>query len=85
MRPVTEQNILNLADRLMGQYRRTASLTRHNVVVTGLGNDFEFNEPLEWDQQYWNYQKLMQFINNNPHRYNAKIQFGTLSQYFEVI
>lgn len=84
MTPVTSQNIVELADRLMGQYRRTASLTRHNIVVTGLGNDFEFENALEWDQQYQNYQKLFNFINTNQDRYNAQVEFGTLSQYFEV-
>ncbi|CAL8113268.1 unnamed protein product [Orchesella dallaii] len=85
MTPVTNHNILQLADELMGQYRRTASLTKHNVIITGLGDDFQFNEALEWDQQYTNYDKLFQFINNNPQRYNARVQFGTLSQYFKVV
>lgn len=85
MKPVTENNVQELADRLMGQYRRTASLTLHNTIVTGLGNDFEFDEFLEWDQQYANYNKLFDYINGNPERYNARVGFGTLSQYFEVL
>ncbi|ODM87658.1 Alpha-mannosidase 2 [Orchesella cincta] len=85
MTPVSSQNILQLADELMGQYRRTASLTRHNVVITGVGDDFQFNEPLEWDQQYNNYDKLFQFINANPQRYNARVQFGTILRYFKAV
>ncbi|CAL8113289.1 unnamed protein product [Orchesella dallaii] len=85
MTPVDNHNLPRLASALNGQYRRTASLTQHNKVFTALGGDFRFEEPLEWDQQYSNYQKLMDYINHRPQQYHSTVKFGTLGQYFNSI
>lgn len=83
--PVNPDNTLNLADSLVGQYGRTASLTKHNVVISSLGGDFRFEHRQEWDQQYGNYKLLFDFINSHPKDYSLTANFGTLSDYFQVI
>ena len=61
----------------------TFSLLPHNVVLAPLGDDFRYNKADEFDQQYRNYMQLMQYI--NTHNYNAKVTFGTLSDYFNEV
>ena len=38
----------------------------------------------EWDLQYKNYDKLMEYINSHP-ELNAEVQFGTLADYFNSV
>ncbi|ODM86989.1 Alpha-mannosidase 2, partial [Orchesella cincta] len=78
---VSSQNLPALASALISQYRRTASLTQHNIVFTALGGDFRFEEALEWEQQYSNYRKLFDYINSRPEleQYHSTAQFGTLA------
>lgn len=39
----------------------------------------------EWDQQYTNYAKLIDYINNNKEVYKTEISFGTPKDYFNAI
>lgn len=84
---ITEENIQSKADLLMEQYTRTASLFPHNVALIPVGDDFRYNHEKEFNQQYENYKKLIDFINaNSVARYkNATIQFGTPVDYFREI
>jgi alpha-mannosidase len=83
---ITDENVQKYADLLLKQYRDTASLFPHNVALVFIGGDFTFNNPLEYQQQYDNYNKLISFVNANKNLYkNATIQFGTPSDYFEEV
>lgn len=84
---ITEENIQAKADLLMEQYTRTASLFTHNVALIPIGDDFRYNHDREFNQQYENYKKLIDFINlNSASRYkNASVQFGTPVDYFRTI
>jgi len=83
--PINDTNIKAKADLLVEQYGRVASLSPHNVVLMPLGDDFRFTSGVEWDEQYLNYQKLFDYINSDPTKYqNAQLSFGTPSQYFKV-
>ncbi|ODM89907.1 Alpha-mannosidase 2x, partial [Orchesella cincta] len=85
MTPVSSQNILHLADELMGQYRRTASLTSTTWLLQELETIFNLMNPLNGTNNIHNYDKLFQFINANPQRYNARVQFGTILRYFKAV
>jgi alpha-mannosidase len=84
---ITDENIQQKADLLMEQYTRTASLFPHNVALIPVGDDFRYNHEKEFNQQYENYKKLIDYVNaNSATRYhNASIEFGTPVDYFRAI
>lgn len=83
--PITPDNLQTKAEVLLEQYSKTGSLTRHNVVLALLGNDFRYDHEIEWDQQYSNYQSLFNYINEKRDVYQVSIGFGTLTDYFDAI
>ncbi|XP_077301599.1 alpha-Mannosidase class II b [Arctopsyche grandis] len=82
---ITDKNLKAKAELLLEQYARTGSLLPHNVALIALGDDFRYNHDIEFDQQYVNYKKLSNFINENKHIYNAEVVFGTPKDYFKAI
>ncbi len=64
---------------------QTGSLVPHNVVLVPLGDDFTYNNEVEFDQQYSNYKMLMDFINQSDEYDGAQVSFGTLTDYFEEV
>ncbi|XP_063229652.1 alpha-mannosidase 2-like [Bacillus rossius redtenbacheri] len=83
--PIDEYNVRQKAELLLEQYGRTGSLFPHNVVMMPLGDDFRYDHEIEWDQQYHNYKRLFDYINQNKDRYHAEATFGTPSDYFAAI
>jgi len=81
--PIDQGNLQTRAELLLEQYGRTGSLLPHNVVLVPLGDDFRYNNAAEFDQQYNNYMQIMEYI--NAHDYNAKVTFGTLTDYFTEV
>lgn len=82
--PITQWNLHERAETLLGQYGRTASLFPHNVAMVLVGDDFRYDHAVEWDQQFTNYNRLIKYINDHPN-YHAHIQFGTLGMYFDEV
>lgn len=78
---IEPKNVKEKADLLVEQYGRTGSLFPHNVVLVPIGDDFRYDHEMEWDQQYKNYQRLMDYINSHPN-YHVDIRWGTLKDYF---
>ncbi|XP_063229651.1 alpha-mannosidase 2-like [Bacillus rossius redtenbacheri] len=83
--PIDEYNVRQKAELLLEQYGRTGSLFPHNVVMMPLGDDFRYDHEIEWDQQYHNYKRLFDYINQNKERYHAEVMFGTPSDYFTAV
>lgn len=82
---ITDKNVKEKAELLLEQYTKTGSLFPHNVVLMPLGDDFRYNLREEFDQQYLNYIKLMNYINANKQLYKAEVTFGTPKDYFDAI
>lgn len=83
---ITDQNVEEFANILVKQYQDTASLFPHNVAFVLVGGDFTFNMDIEFQQQYVNYKKLIDYVNSHPDKYkNTKLKFGTPTEYFEEI
>ena len=82
--PVTKANVENLAENLLQQYRLKANLFQHNVVLIPIGDDFRYDRPIEWDQQYENYMALFEYMNQRKD-WNVVARFGTVSDFFNVL
>ena len=83
--PIDQSNVQSRAELLLEQYGRTGSLFPHNVVLVPLGDDFRYNNAAEFDQQYDNYMKLMEYINQRQDKYFASVTFGNLTDYFSAV
>ncbi|CAK1583462.1 unnamed protein product [Parnassius mnemosyne] len=81
---IIEKNVAERAFLLLDQWRKKAQLYRSNVVLFPLGDDFRYDRANEWDNQYQNYDALIEYINSKE-SWNAEVQFGTLQDYFKAV
>ena len=81
---VEDSNVARLSETLYEQYRLKSGLFKYNTILVPLGDDFRYDHPKEWDQQYENYQKLMKYMNSQP-EWKINVKFGTLNEYFQLI
>jgi alpha-mannosidase II len=72
----------------LDQYRKKSQLyggeNNHNVVLIPLGDDFRWQDMREANDQYINYEMLINYMNSRKD-WNVDIRFGTLSDYFELL
>lgn len=80
---INDSNVHQRAMLLWDQYQKKAALYRSNTVLVPLGDDFRYETSREAQAQYDNYQKIFDYINANVP--GAKVQFGTLSEYFQDV
>ncbi|KAJ8309004.1 hypothetical protein KUTeg_013878 [Tegillarca granosa] len=82
--PVTQSNIEAQSKHLYEQYRCKASLYKYNTILVPLGDDFRYDHHQEWDQQYLNYNQLIQYMNSKK-EWNIHLKFGTIKDYFKLL
>ncbi|KAK3784564.1 hypothetical protein RRG08_003372 [Elysia crispata] len=82
--PVSDDNIRKLAWSLWEQFQKKAHLYHSNVLLVPHGDDFRYSSQKEWQEQFGNMQKLMDYINKNSDM-NVQVQFGTISDFFNAL
>lgn len=79
------QNVsLSRAELIIDQWRKKSTLYKTRSVLIPLGDDFRYSQSTEWEAQRTNYQKLFDYINNEP-SLNVEAKFGTLQEYFDSV
>lgn len=81
---IDEGNVAQRAELLLDQWRKKATLYRGATVLVPLGDDFRYTQTSEWEAQRANYQRLFEYMNNEP-ALHVEAGFGTLGEYFEAV
>lgn len=59
-------------------------LYRSRSVLIPLGDDFRYSQSTEWEAQRLNYERLFDYINNEPSLF-TEAKFSTLQEYFDSL
>ena len=54
------------AELIVDQWRKKSMLYKSRSVLIPLGDDFRYTQSTEWEAQRVNYDKLFDYINNEP-------------------
>uniref|UniRef100_A0A0N4Z6W4 Alpha-mannosidase n=1 Tax=Parastrongyloides trichosuri TaxID=131310 RepID=A0A0N4Z6W4_PARTI len=80
----TNDNVKERSALIADQFRKRGQLMNNSATFVPLGYDFAWSFTTEWEDQYTNFQKIFDHINNDP-QYNMNIRFGTLDDYFTTV
>ena len=83
-KPVTTQNVDDLAAKLYKAYKFTASLYKYKTLIVFLGEDNSYDDTHSFEDTNFNYGKLIKFINEKK-EWNMNIRFGTIADYFKNV
>uniref|UniRef100_U5EZM2 Alpha-mannosidase n=1 Tax=Corethrella appendiculata TaxID=1370023 RepID=U5EZM2_9DIPT len=79
---INEQNVAQRAELIIDQWRKKSVLYKTRSVLIPLGDDFRYTQSTEWEAQRTNFEKLFDYINNEPNL-NIEVKFATLQEYFD--
>ncbi|CAD8152744.1 unnamed protein product [Paramecium pentaurelia] len=79
---VNDQNVQSKADDLNQYFVRQGQYYRGQVLTHTLGDDNEWSNSKSY---YENMEKVVNYINSHPDKYNIVIKFGTPQDYIEEI
>ncbi|KAJ8737624.1 hypothetical protein PYW08_000219 [Mythimna loreyi] len=82
---INAYNVKEKSELLLEQYSKTGTITPHNTIIAPLGGSYHYEIQSEFDFQYNNYQKIVDFVTVNKDIYKATIEFGTAKDYFNII
>eukprot|EP01119_Soliformovum_irregulare_P019887 TRINITY_DN6388_c0_g1_i4.p1 TRINITY_DN6388_c0_g1~~TRINITY_DN6388_c0_g1_i4.p1 ORF type:complete len:1028 (+),score=331.23 TRINITY_DN6388_c0_g1_i4:166-3084(+) len=80
--PINEHNLEGQSQHLVNILKERSRAYRTNQLMVPWGDDFKFQNA---DIQYDNMGKLIEHINSNIDKYHVKIQYSTLSRYFDAV
>ncbi|XP_035892640.1 alpha-mannosidase 2 [Anopheles stephensi] len=83
-RPINDQNVAERAEMIVDQWRKKSVLYRTRNVLIPLGDDFRYTTSSEWEAQQVNFERLFDYINNEP-SLNVEAKFATLQDYFDAV
>lgn len=81
---ITDTNVAKRAELILDQWRKKSTLYKTRSVLIPLGDDFRFTQSTEWESQRKNYEKLFDYMNNEPSLF-VEAKFATLQEYFESV
>ncbi|SPQ93940.1 Alpha-mannosidase [Plasmodiophora brassicae] len=79
---ITEDNVERRSDELAAELRRRMTAYRSPHLLVPFGDDFKFRNA---NLQFRNMDQLIDYINDNPERYQMRLQYSTLSDYFGAV
>lgn len=79
-----KSDIFLRAELIIDQWRKKSTLYNTKSVLIPLGDDFRYSQSTEWEAQRTNYEKLFDYINNEP-KLHVKAKFATLQEYFDSV
>lgn len=82
--PINDDNVAKRADMIVDQWRKKSVLYKTRSVLIPLGDDFRYTQSMEWEAQRQNFEKLFEYINNEP-SFNVEAKFATLQEYFDSV
>lgn len=82
---ISAYNVKQKSELLLEQYSKTGTITPHNSIIAPLGGPYHYEMQSEFDFQYNNYQKIVDFVTTNKDIYKATIEFGTAKDYFSSL
>lgn len=82
--PITDDNVAKRAEMIVDQWRKKSVLYKTRSVLIPLGDDFRYTQSMEWEAQRVNFEKIFEYVNNEP-SFNVEAKFATLQEYFDSV
>ncbi|CAG9538482.1 unnamed protein product [Cercopithifilaria johnstoni] len=79
------QKIALYGERMANQYRSLQTFYNSEVILVAAGDDFLYSHPDDLEIVHHVYTALAKYINRNYDRFNMKVQFGTVANYFNAL